>query len=57
MIPVSSTRAGKLSWNDLEWIRAEVERLRSLGRRLTDNELAWLKTLTDREAELREDHR
>ena len=57
MIPVSSTRAGKLSWNDLDWIRAEVERLRSLGRRLTDNELAWLKTLTDREAELREDHR
>jgi len=54
MSPVSTTRANKLSWDDLDWIRAEIERLRSLGRRLTDNELTWLKMLTDREHELRE---
>ncbi len=54
MFPVSTTRANKLSWDDLDWIHAEIERLRSLGRRLTENELTWLKMLTDREHELRE---
>ena len=49
---MSNTREGRRAWNDPQWIRAEIDRLRRQGCTLSDAELAWLTLLTDREREL-----
>ncbi|MFI5042423.1 MAG: hypothetical protein ACHQNA_11355 [Acidimicrobiales bacterium] len=49
---MNAIRERRLTWNDPQWIRAEIDRLGAEDRPLTDSERSWLQTLTDREEDL-----